>query len=47
MTFGIFVTWVLMGVLAGTLKTIRLDLAYVPSPYHEVTADFAVSIGAQ
>jgi uncharacterized membrane protein YeaQ/YmgE (transglycosylase-associated protein family) len=32
---------------ANTLKTIRLDLAYVPSPYHEVTADFAVSIGAQ
>jgi hypothetical protein len=32
---------------ANTLKTIRLDLAYVPSPYREETTDLRVSIGAR
>jgi uncharacterized membrane protein YeaQ/YmgE (transglycosylase-associated protein family) len=31
----------------ATLKSIHLDLAYVPSPYREETARFAVAIGAQ
>ena len=31
---------------ANTLKEIRLDLAYIPSPYREETVNFAVSIGA-
>lgn len=30
---------------ADTLKTIRLNLAYVPSPYREETANLPVSIG--
>jgi uncharacterized membrane protein YeaQ/YmgE (transglycosylase-associated protein family) len=29
----------------NTLKTIRMDLAYVPSPYREETVNLAVSIG--
>jgi uncharacterized membrane protein YeaQ/YmgE (transglycosylase-associated protein family) len=29
------------------LKEIRLDLAYIPSPYHEATVSFGVSIGGQ
>jgi uncharacterized membrane protein YeaQ/YmgE (transglycosylase-associated protein family) len=32
---------------AGTLKEIRLELAYIPSPYHEETVNFVVSIGGQ
>lgn len=31
---------------ANTLKTIRLNLAYVPSPYREEAVNLAVSIGA-
>lgn len=31
---------------AKTLKEIRLELAYIPSPYREETVNFAVSIGA-
>ena len=31
----------------GTLKVIRLDLAYVPSPYREETVNLAVSIGSK
>jgi uncharacterized membrane protein YeaQ/YmgE (transglycosylase-associated protein family) len=31
---------------ANTLKEIRLELAYIPSPYREETVSFAVSIGA-
>lgn len=30
---------------AGTLKEIRLELAYIPSPYHQETVNFVVSIG--
>ena len=30
-----------------TLKSIHLDLAYVPSPYREETARFGVSVGAK
>jgi uncharacterized membrane protein YeaQ/YmgE (transglycosylase-associated protein family) len=34
--------------LAGTkLKTIHLDLAYIPSPYREETVRFGVAIGAK
>jgi uncharacterized membrane protein YeaQ/YmgE (transglycosylase-associated protein family) len=32
---------------AKKLKEIRLDLAYIPSPYHEETINFVVSIGRQ
>jgi uncharacterized membrane protein YeaQ/YmgE (transglycosylase-associated protein family) len=32
---------------ASVLKTIRLNLAYVPSPYREETANLPVSIGAK
>ncbi len=32
---------------ATKLKEIRLDLAYIPSPYHEQTVNVAVSIGGQ
>jgi uncharacterized membrane protein YeaQ/YmgE (transglycosylase-associated protein family) len=32
---------------AGTLKEIRLELAYVTSPYREATVRFPVSIGGQ
>jgi hypothetical protein len=32
---------------AKKLKEIRLDLAYIPSPYHEQTVNFIVSIGGQ
>jgi uncharacterized membrane protein YeaQ/YmgE (transglycosylase-associated protein family) len=32
---------------AKKLKEIRLDLAYIPSPYREETANFIVSIGGQ
>ena len=32
---------------ANTLKTIRLNLAYVPSPYREETANLPVSIGGK
>jgi len=28
------------------LKQIRLEFAYIPSPYREETVNFAVSIGA-
>jgi uncharacterized membrane protein YeaQ/YmgE (transglycosylase-associated protein family) len=31
---------------AKRLKEIRLELAYIPSPYHEETVNFTVSIGA-
>src|SRR5439155_5948750 len=31
---------------AKTLKEIRLELAYIPSPYREEKVNFAVSIGA-
>jgi uncharacterized membrane protein YeaQ/YmgE (transglycosylase-associated protein family) len=31
---------------AKTLKEIRLEFAYIPSPYREETVNFAVSIGA-
>jgi len=31
---------------AKMLKEIRVDLAYIPSPYREETVNFAVSIGA-
>jgi hypothetical protein len=31
---------------AQRLKEIRLELAYIPSPYHEETVKFVVSIGA-
>ncbi len=30
---------------AKRLKEIRLELAYIPSPYHEETVNFVVSIG--
>jgi hypothetical protein len=30
---------------ARKLKEIRLELAYIPSPYHEETVNFVVSIG--
>jgi hypothetical protein len=29
---------------ARKLREFRLDLAYIPSPYHEETVNFAVSI---
>ena len=32
---------------AKKLKEIRLELAYIPSPYHEETINFIVSIGGQ
>jgi hypothetical protein len=32
---------------AHRLKEIRLELAYIPSPYHEETVKFVVSIGGQ
>ena len=32
---------------AKKLKEIRLELAYIPSPYHEETVNFVVSIGRQ
>jgi uncharacterized membrane protein YeaQ/YmgE (transglycosylase-associated protein family) len=32
---------------AKKLKELRLDLAYIPSPYHEETANFRVSVGSQ
>ncbi|HEV8643898.1 MAG TPA: hypothetical protein VGV13_22755, partial [Methylomirabilota bacterium] len=32
---------------AKKLKEIRLDLAYIPSPYREETVNFIVSIGGQ
>lgn len=32
---------------ARKLKEIRLELAYIPSPYHEETVNFVVSIGRQ
>jgi hypothetical protein len=32
---------------AQRLKEIRLELAYIPSPYHEETVKFVVSIGGQ
>ena len=32
---------------AQRLKEIRLELAYIPSPYHEETIKFVVSIGGQ
>ena len=32
---------------ANTLKTIRLNLAYVPSPYRQETADPPVTIGGR
>jgi uncharacterized membrane protein YeaQ/YmgE (transglycosylase-associated protein family) len=32
---------------AKKLKEIRLELAYIPSPYHEETVNFIVSIGGQ
>ncbi|MBI2467482.1 MAG: hypothetical protein HYV62_06655 [Candidatus Rokubacteria bacterium] len=32
---------------AKKLKQIRLELAYIPSPYHEQTVNFIVSIGGQ
>jgi len=32
---------------AKKLKEIRLDLAYIPSPYREETVSFVVSIGGQ
>jgi uncharacterized membrane protein YeaQ/YmgE (transglycosylase-associated protein family) len=32
---------------AQKLKEIRLELAYIPSPYHEETVNFIVSIGGQ
>ena len=32
---------------AKTLKEIRLELAYIPSPYKEETVNFTVSIGGQ
>jgi hypothetical protein len=32
---------------AKKLKEIRLDLAYIPSPYHEQTINFTVAIGGQ
>ena len=32
---------------AKRLKEIRLELAYIPSPYHEQTVNFIVSIGGQ
>jgi uncharacterized membrane protein YeaQ/YmgE (transglycosylase-associated protein family) len=32
---------------AKKLKEIRLELAYIPSPYHEETVTFVVSIGRQ
>jgi uncharacterized membrane protein YeaQ/YmgE (transglycosylase-associated protein family) len=32
---------------AGTLKEIRLELAYIPSPYHQETVNVVVSIGRQ
>ncbi len=32
---------------AKKLKEIRLELAYIPSPYHEETVSFTVSIGGQ
>jgi hypothetical protein len=31
---------------AKKLKEIRLELAYIPSPYREESSDFTVSIGA-
>lgn len=30
---------------ANTLKEIRLEFAYIPSPYREDTVNFIVSIG--
>jgi uncharacterized membrane protein YeaQ/YmgE (transglycosylase-associated protein family) len=32
---------------ARKLKEIRLELAYIPSPYHQETVNFAVSIGGR
>jgi uncharacterized membrane protein YeaQ/YmgE (transglycosylase-associated protein family) len=32
---------------AKRLKEIRLELAYIPSPYHEETVNFVVAIGGQ
>ena len=32
---------------AKQLKQIRLELAYIPSPYHQETVNFVVSIGGQ
>jgi hypothetical protein len=32
---------------ANRLKEIRMELAYIPSPYHEQTVNFTVSIGGQ
>jgi len=32
---------------AKKLKEIRLELAYIPSPYHEETINFIVSVGGQ
>jgi uncharacterized membrane protein YeaQ/YmgE (transglycosylase-associated protein family) len=32
---------------AKKLKEIRLELAYIPSPYHEETVNFIVSVGGQ
>jgi len=32
---------------AEKLKAIRLELVYIPSPYHEETVRFSVSIGGQ
>ena len=32
---------------AKMLKEIRLELAYIPSPYHEQTVNFTVTIGGQ
>jgi hypothetical protein len=32
---------------AKRLKEIRLELAYIPSPYQEETVNFVVSIGGQ
>jgi hypothetical protein len=32
---------------AKKLKEIRLELAYIPSPYHEETVNFVVAIGGQ
>ena len=44
-TEGIDVEFPAAGLKANAVKSIRLNLAYVPSPYREETASFAVSIG--
>ena len=46
-TEGIDVEFPTAGLKANAVKTIRLNLAYVPSPYREESASFPVSIGAK